>query len=272
MNGTTVTDRGIDPERRFGGIARLYGAPGLALLRRSGVCVVGVGGVGSWVAEALARSAIGGITLIDLDHVAESNVNRQLHALEGTMGRPKVQVLAERILAINPECRVEAVEAFVEEDDPGRLLDPGYHFVIDCIDAYRTKAALIAHCRRQRTPVITVGAAGGQLDPLRIRMADLSRTLHDPLLSKTRKQLRREFGFSRNPKRRFEVPAVFSMEQPRYPTAAGGICRERPEQALQGLNCAGFGAVMTVTATFGLVAVSHVLKRLARVDSSENEE
>lgn len=229
------------------------------------MCVVGLGGVGSWAAEALARSAVGRLTLIDLDHVAESNVNRQLHALEGEMGRAKARVLAERIMAINPAAVVEVMEEFVDDDNLPRLLRPEQHFVIDCIDAYRTKAALIAHCRRQGTPVITVGGAGGQLDPLRIRMADLSRTLHDPLLAKTRKRLRREFGFTRNPKRRFEVPAVYSMEQPRYPAGEGGICLEKPAAGLQGLNCGGFGAVMTVTATFGLVAVSHVLKRLAQV-------
>lgn len=262
----------VDPGRRFGGIARLYGRSGLERLTRSRVCVVGVGGVGSWAAEALARSAVGGIDLIDLDHVAESNVNRQLHALEETLGRAKVQVLAERIRAINPGCRVEAVEEFVDPDNLERLITGDHDYVVDCIDAWRTKAALIAHCRRRRTPVITVGAAGGQLDPLRIRMADLSRTLHDPLLAKTRKQLRREYGFSRNPKRRFEVPAVYSMEQSRYPTVQGGVCRDRPGRSLQGLSCAGFGAVMTVTATFGLVAVSHVLKRLARVDLEEKEE
>ncbi len=267
-----VAQQAMDPDRRFGGIARLYGDDGLARLARASVCVVGVGGVGSWAVEALARSGVGGITLIDLDHVAESNINRQLHALDDTLGRAKVQVLAERIGAINPACRVEAVEEFVETDNLERLLGADHHYVIDCIDAWRTKAALIAHCRRRRIHLVTVGAAGGQVDPLRVRMADLSRTLHDPLLAKTRKALRREYGFSRNPKRRFEVPAVYSMEQSRFPAPDGGVCRERRGRVLQGLNCVGYGAVMTVTATFGLVAVSHVLERLTRAALNESEE
>jgi len=253
----------IDRARRFGGIARLYGDQGLARFEAASVCVVGVGGVGSWAAEALARSGIGRITLIDLDHVAESNVNRQLHALEGEMGRAKVQVLCDRIGAINPACQVQALEAFVAEDNLPQLIHGDLGFVLDCIDSYRTKAALVAHCRRQRIPVVTIGAAGGQIDPLRIRMADLSRTLHDPLLARTRKQLRHEFGYSRNPKRRFEIPAVYSMEQPRYPDDAGGVCMDKPAGGLSGLNCGGFGAVMTVTATFGLVAVSHILNKLS---------
>lgn len=251
-----------DYQRRFGGIARLYGEAGLAAFGRAHVCVVGVGGVGSWVVEALARSAVGELTLIDLDHVAESNTNRQLPALEGNYGKAKVRALEERILAINPDCRVHCVEEFVTVDNPGELLSPGMDCVMDCIDSFRIKAALIAHCRRNRIDCITVGGAGGQTDPGKIRIADLSRTEHDPLLAKTRKLLRTDYGFSRNLKRRFSVPAVYSAEQPR-PLGREAGCELGTASPTTGLNCAGFGAAMHVTASFGLFAVGHVLDRLA---------
>ena len=253
----------MDYARRFGGIARLYGNSALERFRMAHVAVIGVGGVGSWVVEALARSGIGAISLFDLDHVAESNVNRQLHALEGQFGMAKVSAMALRIHAINPLCRVEPVESFIEPDNLGLVTGMGFDFVIDCIDNFRIKAALIAGCRRVKTSLVTVGGAGGQTDPTRIRLDDLSRTVHDPLLSKTRKLLRKDYGFPADPKRRFSVPAVYSIEQPRFPTAEGGVCEERPTAMEGSLNCAGFGSVMTVTASFGLVAVSHVLKKLA---------
>jgi len=254
----------VDYERRFGGLARLYGRKGLGRFGRTHVAVIGIGGVGSWVVEALARSGIGGLTLYDLDHIAESNVNRQLHAIEGQFGRAKVAAMAERVSAINPECRVQAIEAFVEADSLDQLTAAGFDYVVDCIDSFRVKAALIAACRKHRIRLITVGGAGGQTDPTKIRIADLSRTEHDPLLSKTRKLLRREFGFSSNPKRRFDVPAVYSTEQQVYPTADGAICMDRPTAVEGSLNCGGFGSAMTVTATFGMAAVSHVLKKVAQ--------
>jgi tRNA A37 threonylcarbamoyladenosine dehydratase len=253
----------VDYERRFGGIARLYGNSGLAHFSAAHVAVIGIGGVGSWVVEALARSGIGAISLFDLDHVAESNVNRQLHALEGQFGMAKVSAMALRVHAINPVCRVEAVEAFIEADNLGLVAGVGFDYVIDCIDSFRIKAPLIAGCRRAKTRLITVGGAGGQTDPTQIRLDDLSRTVHDPLLSKTRRLLRKDYGFPGDPKRRFSVPAVFSTEQPRFPTAEGGVCAVRPTALEGSLNCGGFGSVMTVTASFGMVAVSHVLKRLA---------
>jgi tRNA A37 threonylcarbamoyladenosine dehydratase len=253
----------VDFERRFGGIARLYGRRGLENFRTAHVAVIGIGGVGSWVVEALARSGIGTISLFDLDHIAESNVNRQLHAIEGQFGMAKVSAMALRVHAINPSCRVEPVEVFIEADNLGLVAGVGLDYVIDCIDNYRIKAALIAACRRSKTPLITIGGAGGQTDPTRIRLVDLSRTEQDPLLSKTRKLLRRDYGFSTNPKRRFAVPAVYSTEHPIFPAADGAVCLDRPTAMEGSLNCGGFGSVMTVTASFGLVAVSHVLKKLA---------
>ena len=254
----------MDYERRFGGIARLYGEAALIRFASSHICIIGIGGVGSWVAEALARSAVGALTLIDLDHIAESNVNRQIHALEGQFGRAKTEAMQERIEAINPACRVISHDEFADTENLGRLIRPDYDYVIDCIDAYRTKAAIIAHCRRGKIRVITAGGAGGQIDPLKITLADLSRTQQDPLLAKTRKLLRREYGFPSNLKRRFEVPCVYSSEQSRYPSVDGTTCLDKSSGIVNtGLNCGGFGSAMPVTATFGLVAVSYVLKKLA---------
>ena len=260
-----MSDPDISYQRRFGGIERIYGKDGLSRFQSAHVCVIGVGGVGSWAVESLARSAIGKITLIDLDNVSESNVNRQLPALDGQFGLAKVAVLTERIKAINPVCRVTAIEDFVTTDNVAQLITQEFDWVMDCMDAFRIKAALVAHCRRNKIKLITVGAAGGMTDPTCIRVLDLSRTEQDPLLARTRKQLRDRHGFSRNPQRRFSVPAVYSMEQGVFPTADGGVCQQRdPEVAASGLNCAGgIGSVMTVTATFGLVATSVVLNKLA---------
>ncbi len=254
-----------DPERRFGGILRLYGEQALARFTAARVCVLGIGGVGSWAAEALARSAIGHITLVDMDHVAESNINRQCHALDTTLGKAKVQVMATRIQQINPACEVTAIEDFLTVDNLEALLSEPFDYIIDCIDGFRTKARLIAWCRRNSLRVISVGGAGGQTDPTRIRVADLSRTEHDALFSKTRKLLRQDYGFPANLKRRFDIPCVYSKEQPVFPAADGTISAQKADaQGIGGLSCAGgLGSVMTVTASFGLVAVAHVLKKLS---------
>ena len=255
----------VDTDRRFGGIRRLYGEHGLRQLQRAHVCVPGIGGVGSWAVEALARSAVGRITLVDLDHVAESNINRQLHALTETLGMAKVQVMADRVRSINPDCQAHAVEEFLTVENMAALLDSDFDFVIDCTDGYRTKARLIAHCKRNKLRLITVGGAGGQLDPTRIRVADLSRTEHDALFSKTRKLLRHEYGFPTNPKRRFDVPCVYSEEQPVFPTENGDVSPAKPEHTTGGgLNCAGgLGSAMPVTASFGLAAAAYALRKLA---------
>lgn len=254
----------MDYQRRFGGIARLYGTAILERFARARVCVVGVGGVGSWAVEALARSGIGALTLIDLDHIAESNVNRQIQALEPDFGKAKVVALAERIAQINGAAQVDMMEAFVEADNLPTLLGSGPDFVIDCIDGFRNKAALIAYCRRQGLPLVSVGGAGGILDPTRVRVLDLSRTVQDPLLAKTRRLLRHEYGFPRDPKRPFQVPCVCSDEPRRLPGQAGADCTAGiPTTPAVGLNCGGYGSVVTVTANFGLVAVAHVLRKLA---------
>lgn len=255
----------LDINRRFGGIARTYGARGLERFQAAHVCVVGVGGVGSWAVEALARSAIGRLTLIDLDNVTESNINRQLPALSSTLGAPKIEVLKTRILDINPSCQVDLIEDFIELATIPQFIHKDMDYVIDCIDNFRVKAALIAYCKRHKIRIISLGGAGGQRDPSQIRVGDLARSQQDPLLARVRKQLRQDYHFSRNPKRRFEVTCVWSEEQMRFPTAAGEMSTERPsDSAATSLSCAGgLGSVMTVTASFALFAVSHVLDKLA---------
>jgi tRNA A37 threonylcarbamoyladenosine dehydratase len=247
----------LDKMRRFGGLARLYGGDALGRFSAARVTVVGVGGVGSWAVEALARSAIGQLRLIDPDHVAESNINRQLPALDAELGRAKVDVLRDRIRGINPECRVETIDEALDADNLDRLIDPQEDWVVDCIDSFRIKAALIAACRRRRQRVLTVGGAGGQVDATRVRVGDLYRSEQDPLLARTRRLLRQVYGFPTNPRRRFGVPCVWSDEPQRAPAAG---CTTSPDHSL---NCAGFGASMPVTATFGLVAAGYVVERLA---------
>jgi len=258
-----------EASRRFGGIARLYGEVGLRRLMQTHICVIGIGGVGSWVAESLARSAVGGITLIDMDIVSESNMNRQLVATTDSIGRDKGLVMRDRIFQINPECEVNVIDEFISRENLTELIRPEFDYVIDCIDDYRTKAALINYCRQQKIRIITTGGAGGQVDPSKIRQSDLSRTQHDVLLAKTRKLLRQDYAFARNPKRRFGVPCVYSDEQIVYPDGRGGLSAQRPPLDLKSgasnnaLNCAGgIGSITHVTASFAFAATAYVLNEL----------
>ena len=259
----------VDADRRFAGVARLYGAAGLARFRAAHICVIGVGGVGCWAVEALARSAIGRITMIDLDHLAESNVNRQIHALTDTLGKAKVLALAERIAQINPLCQVDCIEEFISAENVAQLIVPGhFDFVIDAIDDARAKTALIVHCREQRIPLVTIGSAGGQIDPTRIEVCDLSRTEQEPLLARVRKNLRIRHGFPRGRKHKFGIDAVYSTEPLRFPE----LCLPDQDETglavdestgLTGLHCAGYGSAVVVTASFGFIAAAHVLNQLA---------
>ncbi|MDX3775185.1 tRNA cyclic N6-threonylcarbamoyladenosine(37) synthase TcdA [Chromatiaceae bacterium AAb-1] len=253
-----------DYELRFAGIGRLYGPAALDIFRHAHVAVIGIGGVGSWAAEALARSGIGEITLIDLDDVCVSNINRQLHALSSTVGQDKVAVMAERLRQINPDCTVHQVADFIATDNMAQLLGGNIDYVLDAIDSVKAKVALIAYCKRHKIPLITTGGAGGQLDPTRIELADLTQAYNDPLLAKVRNALRRDHQFSRNPKRRFGVDCVFSTEQLRYPQADGTVCQQKPQgEGSMRLDCSGgFGAATVVTASFGLAAVSKLLVKL----------
>jgi tRNA A37 threonylcarbamoyladenosine dehydratase len=245
-----------DTERRFAGVARLLGEPGYQRLRAARVAVVGVGGVGSWAAEALARSGIGTISLVDLDHIAESNTNRQIHALGDAYGRAKVQAMAERIAAIDPSSAVLPVEEFVDADNAARLA-AGHDLVLDCIDQVSAKAALIAACRALGIAVVTCGAAGGRVDPTRLRQDDLARASGDPLLAKVRYRLRRDHGFPRESGgrvRRFDVAAIYSDEPIRTPQECSPQAR---------LACAGYGSTVAVTGAMGFAAAAAALRHLA---------
>lgn len=250
-----------DLERRFGGVARLYGADGAQRLREAHVCIIGIGGVGTWVVEALARTGIGSLTLIDLDMVAESNTNRQLHALDDQYGKAKVDAMAERVRAINPSCCVQCIEDFVTPENVDRMIDTRYSLVIDAIDQVRAKTAIVARCRQLGLPVIVAGAAGGQIDPTQVRAADLSNTTQDPLLAKLRSQLRRDHGFPRDAKKKFGVTAIYSTEPLRYPDK-GQACET--DRGPAGLNCAGFGSSVCVTSVFGMAAAAQAIARLTR--------
>lgn len=254
----------IDLDRRFGGITRLYGKGALDTFSNAHVCIIGLGGVGSWAAEALVRSGIGHLTLIDMDHVAESNINRQLQAMTSSLGMNKITVLKARMLDINPHCQVELLDDFVTPENLGDLITGNLDFVIDCIDDFRTKAALIHYCKEKQLPLVTTGGAGGKRDPAKIRLTDLSRSEQDPLLAKTRSLLRQQFGFPRNLKKKFRVPCVWSEEQQVFLWDSGEICQQRPDTIQsQALNCGGLGSSMPVTATFAHFAVAHVLDKLA---------
>ena len=263
-------------DSRFSGIDRLYGAGSAARLARAQVAVVGLGGVGSWAAEALARSGIGALTLIDADEVCVSNVNRQSHALEGEFGRAKVDVVGARLRAINPLLRVQVLAQFVTAGNLEELLGAGFDAVIDACDALRVKVAMIAFCRRRKIPIVVSGSAGGRSDPTLITARDLSKTEHDILLGLVRKKLRDDFGWTRNPKRYFGVQAVFSRENVNYPQPDGSVCKTRSgsDEGTLKLDCAGgLGAAMHVTATFGMVAAARVIERLLQsVDRGRNTE
>jgi tRNA threonylcarbamoyladenosine dehydratase len=258
-------DEEIDFERRFGGVARLYGVDALERFKNAHVCVIGVGGVGSWVVEALARTAIGHLTLIDLDNVAESNINRQIQATSETLGKAKITALAERIAQINPFCIVTQIEDFILPENVHDMLSAArFDYVIDAMDHVKAKTAVIAYCREQQIPLITIGAAGGQTDPGKIDIRDLSRTEQEPLLALVRKRLRQNHGFPRGSKNKFGIDAVFSMEVLTMPeTAEACDVADGASAAVTGLNCAGFGSSVVVTASFGLRAAAHVLNQLA---------
>ncbi len=252
-----------DFNERFAGIRRLYGANEAELIRQSSFCVVGIGGVGSWVVEALARSGVCAITLIDHDDIAASNTNRQLHTLSSTLERSKVDVMAERVREINPFCEVTAIDDLLVETNIEKYIHKDFDYVIDAIDSIRHKAALIYYCRRNKIPVITTGGAGGITDPTRIQITDLSRTHNDPLAAKVRSRLRTSYGYSRNPKSRFGVDCVFSSEQHRYPKEDGSVCQQKPGVKGATLDCNfGYGSATFVTASFAFAAVSRAIDKL----------
>lgn len=247
---------------RLNGVRHLYGDKALNRFRKAHVCVVGVGGVGSWAVEALARSGIGSLLLIDPDNVVASNINRQIQALQETLGMAKVHVLAERIRQINSDCRVTEMTEKVSIENPAELLgNQRFDYVIDAIDDMFAKTALIAYCREHAIPLVTVGGAGGQTDPTQIKVCDLSRTEQEPLLARVRKRLRQKYDFPRGV-RPFGIDAVYSTEPLKYPDSVEGFLSEE-DDILTGALSLRFGTTVTVTACFGMTAASVVLRRLA---------
>ena len=253
-----------DFESRFGGIARLYGKSGLEKLRAAHVCVVGIGGVGTWAAEALARSGIGAITLVDLDEVCMTNINRQLHALTETVGRAKVEAMAKRIRAINPECKIFAEQKFFNAQTAEELLAPKYDFVLDAIDDVTNKVLLLMQCRDKKIPAITSGGAGGRRELTAVRVGDLSQASHDKLLAEVRRRLRTEHGFPAG-QSAMNVACVYSVERTVYPQADGSVCemRSAAEDGTR-LNCnGGLGSATFVTGAFGFAAAGFVVRKIA---------
>ena len=253
-----------DYDIRFGGIQRLVGRAAQERLRQAHVCVVGIGGVGSWAVEALARSGIGTLTLIDLDEVCVSNVNRQLPALTAEVGKPKALVMKERILGINPAATVHSLELFFTPATADQLLQPKFDFVVDAIDQLANKCLLLARCKQAGIPVITTGGAGGRQDGSALRVADLAFTSHDGLLQKVRKLLRSEHRFPSDPKTPFGIDCVYSTEPQIFPQPDGTVCATKAPSGGLRLNCdSGYGTATYVTGAFGFLAASRVIKHLA---------
>ena len=239
-------------ERRFAGVEKIYGDEALRQYEHSHVMVIGIGGVGSWAVEALARTGIAELTLIDMDVVAASNINRQLPAMSSTLGREKIEVMAERCHSINPRIKINLVDDYLTPDNVKELLERKPDVVLDCIDDVKAKLALMLHCRFNKIPLIVSGGAGGKLDPLKIRVADLSKTEQDPMLAKLRSQLRAK-GICKKTKEKFGITCVYSIDNP---FSSADVCPSA------GLRCGGNGSAVVVTSSFAMIAVSEVLKKL----------
>ena len=280
MKSEVLADAVMPPdfERRFGGLSRLYGAAGAKQIRRAHIVVVGLGGVGSWAAEAAARSGVARLTLVDLDHIAESNINRQIHALDNTVGMAKVQAMRERIAHINPDCTVNCIEEFVDASNwPGVLgFESGFDWksvaIIDACDQVKAKTAMAAWAIKNTAMFISVGAAGGKRQAHKVDIEDLSLVTHDPLLAQMRNRLRKEHGAARD-KKKMGVTCVFSREAVMQPGTVAAAANSETVDALADLsvdahsdatlNCHGYGSVVTVTSTFGLCAAGWVLGKIA---------
>lgn len=239
-------------DRRFAGVAKIYGDDSFHHYENSHVMVIGIGGVGSWAVEALARTGIGELTLVDMDVVAASNINRQLPAMTATLGCEKIEIMAERCRSINPRIKINLIDDYLTPENVKEILSGNPDIILDCIDDVKAKFALMLHCRFNKIPLIVSGGAGGKLDPLKIRVADLSRTEQDPMLAKLRAQLRAK-GICKKPKEKFGITCVYSIDNP---FSSADVC------ASAGLRCGGYGSAVVVTSSFAMVAVSEVLKKL----------
>lgn len=246
-------------ERRFAGVAKIYGNEAFNYYEHSHVMVIGIGGVGSWAVEALARSGIGELTLVDMDVVAASNINRQLPAMTATLGQEKIAVMAERCYSINPRIKVNLVDDYLSSDNVKEILAMVPDLVLDCIDDVKAKLALMLHCRFNKIPLIVSGGAGGKLDPLKIRVADLSKTEQDPMLAKLRTQLRSK-GICKKPKEKFGITCIYSIDNP---FSSSEVC------ASAGLRCGGYGSAVVVTSSFAMVAVAEVLRKLEAIKAKQ---
>lgn len=250
-------------QQRFSGIARLYSVRGLEALSKAHMMVAGLGGVGSWTAEALARSGIGEITLVDLDDICVTNTNRQSHALKSTIGRTKAQTLQQRLIDINPLIRTHIIEDFLDKTNITTLVLPKHHLVIDATDAAHIKAALAAYCLARKIGIVTVGSAGGKRDPNKVTHSDLGHTTSDPMLAKVRQHLYKHYRFARDPNRKFRIDAIYSTEQMVYPKPNGDVCQQK--SAMNGgvkLDCSGgFGASTMVAGSFGFLAAARAIER-----------
>jgi len=251
-----------DYQQRFGGIRRLYGDSEQACIREMHVCVIGLGGVGSWAVEALARSGVGKLTLIDYDTIALSNINRQLHATDDSLEKKKSEVLAARVKSINPDCDVTIIDDYITLDTLADYLDRGYSYVIDAIDSIKFKSGIIYYCKRNKIPIITTGGAGGLIDPTQIKIRDLNKTHNDPLAAKVRSFLRGQYGYTRNTQRYFGIECVYSLEQPRYPKEGGTIGFAKPGIHGVSMDCNfAYGSSTMVTASFGFIAAARVVEK-----------
>jgi len=255
-----------DYSERFGGIQRLYGKSKADIIPELHICVIGIGGVGSWAVEGLARSGVGEITLIDYDDIALSNINRQIHTLDNTLEQSKVITMQKRVQQINPHCRCHTIDDLLTENNMSKHItqdpDTKFDYVIDAIDSVKHKSALIYYCKRNKIPIITTGGAGGLIDPTAVSIADLSKTYNDPLAAKVRSQLRYHYNFTRNPQRRFGIECVFSTEQQVYPQADGNVGQEKPGVKSVSLDCNfGYGSSSCVTSVFGFVAAARSIEK-----------
>jgi tRNA A37 threonylcarbamoyladenosine dehydratase len=273
---TTITEFNFDDyNARFGGIARLYGVQGLEKLRSSHVLIIGLGGVGTWAAEAIARSGVGAITLVDLDDICITNTNRQIHAMNGWIGKTKVSAVADRIWAINPQCRVHSIIEFFTASTADIILNNSYDYVIDAIDSLQNKCVLASKCRDKNLPLVITGGAAGKRNPTLIQVDDLGKACNDSLLFALRKRLRQEFnfpsgaGFTRSKKQIFNIACVYSPEEPLFPQTDGSVCKTVEDGANLKLDCeSGMGSVTHLTGTFGFIAASFVIEEIVNKKNS----
>lgn len=253
-----------DFESRFSGIGRLYGVKALDKIKRSRVLIIGIGGVGSWIAESLARTGVGSITLVDLDDICITNINRQVHALNSSVGQFKVDVMKKRILEIHPQCEVDTLQCFFNPKNLGLIFNRDYNFVIDASDDFTNKCVMIDYCRKNKIPLITIGAAGGKTDPSQIRVTDLSFTSNDKFLARIRKKLRQDFNFPSEEEGEFGVWAVWSHERAVYP-AADGCVTHKPPGFAKHMDCSeGFGSASFLTGAFAFHATSVIIRELIK--------